>query len=94
MILKCESVLPIIETGQAALVRTDFALDDEVWLEPWRASGFPVIRDLVVDRSAFERIIQAGGYISVGTGSAQDACTLVLPRKVTSTTQILQEPYG
>src|SRR5688500_1960519 len=46
---------------------------DELWLEPWRATAFPVVRDLVVDRSAFDRIIQGGGYISVRTGSAQDA---------------------
>jgi succinate dehydrogenase / fumarate reductase iron-sulfur subunit len=45
----------------------------EVWIEPWRATAFPVIRDLVVDRSAMDRIIEAGGYISVRTGSAQDA---------------------
>jgi succinate dehydrogenase / fumarate reductase iron-sulfur subunit len=46
---------------------------DELWIEPWRASSFPVIRDLVVDRRSFDRIIDAGGYISVGTGSAPDA---------------------
>ena len=46
---------------------------DEIWLEPWRASGFPVLRDLVVDRTAFDRIIQAGGYISIRTGSAPEA---------------------
>jgi succinate dehydrogenase / fumarate reductase, iron-sulfur subunit len=42
-------------------------------VEPWRANSFPVIKDLVVDRSAFDRIIQAGGYISVNTGNAVDA---------------------
>jgi succinate dehydrogenase / fumarate reductase iron-sulfur subunit len=45
----------------------------EIWIEPWRATGFPVIKDLVVDRTAFDRIIQAGGFISVRTGSAPDA---------------------
>lgn len=45
----------------------------EVWIEPWRASGFPIIKDLVVDRTSFDRIIQAGGYVSSRTGSAQDA---------------------
>ncbi|MDX2181715.1 MAG: succinate dehydrogenase/fumarate reductase iron-sulfur subunit [Bryobacteraceae bacterium] len=45
---------------------------DELWIEPWRASAFPVVKDLVVDRSAFDRIIAAGGYISVSTGSAPD----------------------
>jgi len=46
---------------------------DEIYIEPWRAQAFPVLKDLVVDRSAFDRIIQAGGYISVNSGSAQDA---------------------
>jgi succinate dehydrogenase / fumarate reductase iron-sulfur subunit len=46
---------------------------EELYIEPWRAQGFPVLRDLVVDRSAFDRIIQAGGFISVNTGAAQDA---------------------
>lgn len=46
---------------------------DELWIEPWRAKAFPVIRDLVVERRAFDRIIQAGGYISVNTGSVRDA---------------------
>ena len=46
---------------------------DEITVEPWRAAGFPVIKDLVVDRSAFDRIVEAGGYISVPTGAAPDA---------------------
>jgi len=46
---------------------------DTIYIEPWRAKAFPVIKDLVVDRSAFDRVIQAGGYISVNTGQAQDA---------------------
>ena len=45
---------------------------DEIWIEPWKATAFPVLKDLVVDRSGFDRIIQAGGYISVRTGSAPD----------------------
>lgn len=45
---------------------------DELWLEPWRAKAFPVLKDLMVDRSAFDRIIAAGGYVSVNTGSAPD----------------------
>ncbi|GIV28346.1 MAG: succinate dehydrogenase [Bacteroidia bacterium] len=54
---------------------------DTIVVEPWRASAFPVIKDLVVDRSAFDRIIQAGGYISVNTGSAQDANTILVPKE-------------
>ena len=45
----------------------------EIWVEPWRARAFPVVRDLVVDRSAFDRVVQAGAYISVNTGAAPDA---------------------
>jgi succinate dehydrogenase / fumarate reductase, iron-sulfur subunit len=49
---------------------------DTITIEPWRANGFPVVKDLMVDRSAFDRIIQAGGYISVNTGNAVDANAL------------------
>jgi succinate dehydrogenase / fumarate reductase iron-sulfur subunit len=49
---------------------------DVITIEPWRANAFPVIKDLIVDRSAFDRIIQAGGYISVNTGNAVDANSL------------------
>jgi succinate dehydrogenase / fumarate reductase iron-sulfur subunit len=45
---------------------------DEIWLEPWRAAAFPVLKDLIVDRSALDRIVSAGGYVSVSTGSAPD----------------------
>jgi len=54
---------------------------DTITIEPWRATAFPIIKDLVVDRSAFERIIQAGGYISVSTGSAPDANAIPIPKK-------------
>ncbi len=50
-----------------------FTDGQEVWIEPWRARAFPVLKDLVVDREAFDRIIQAGGYVSVNTGSAPEA---------------------
>jgi succinate dehydrogenase / fumarate reductase iron-sulfur subunit len=53
----------------------------ELYLEPWRAKAFPVIKDLVVDRSAFDRIIAAGGYISVPTGSAPDGNTIPVPKE-------------
>ena len=54
---------------------------DTVTIEPWRATAFPVLRDLVVDRSAFDRIIQAGGYVSVNTGNAPDGNTIPIPGK-------------
>ena len=50
-------------------------------VEPFRAAGFPIVRDLVVDRSAFDRIIEAGGYISVATGSAPDANLMPVPKE-------------
>jgi len=53
---------------------------DTITIEPWRARSFPVIKDLVVDRSAFERIIQAGGFISVRTGQAPEANALPVPK--------------
>ena len=53
---------------------------DTVTLEPWRAKGFPLVKDLVVDRSAFDRIIQAGGYTSINVGGAQDANAILIPR--------------
>jgi succinate dehydrogenase / fumarate reductase, iron-sulfur subunit len=53
---------------------------DTITIEPWRANAFPVIKDLMVDRSAFDRIIQAGGYISVNTGNAVDANTIPIAK--------------
>lgn len=53
---------------------------DELTIEPWRAGAFPVIKDLVVDRTAFDRIIAAGGFISVSTGNAVDANAILVPK--------------
>ena len=53
---------------------------DTLTLEPWRAKAFPVIKDLVTDRSAFDRIIQAGGYTSINAGGAQDANAILIPK--------------
>ncbi len=61
------------ETTVCQLHMRSFKDGDELTLEPWRSSAFPVVKDLMVDRSAFDRIVQAGGYISVRTGSPQDA---------------------
>ncbi|MDX3093749.1 succinate dehydrogenase/fumarate reductase iron-sulfur subunit [Streptomyces sp. ME01-24h] len=54
---------------------------DTIDVEPWRAAAFPVVKDLVVDRSAFDRVIQAGGYISVPTGSAPEAHATPVPKE-------------
>ncbi|WP_199539402.1 succinate dehydrogenase/fumarate reductase iron-sulfur subunit [Dyadobacter luteus] len=53
---------------------------DTIVVEPWRAEAFPVIKDLVVDRDAFDRVISAGGFVSVNTGNAQDANSLPIPK--------------
>ncbi|GIF05721.1 succinate dehydrogenase/fumarate reductase iron-sulfur subunit [Actinoplanes siamensis] len=58
-----------------------FSDGDVIDVEPWRAKAFPVIKDLVVDRSAFDKIIQAGGYISAPTGTAPDAHATPVPKK-------------
>jgi len=60
-------------TATCQLYMRDYANQSELWVEPWRASSFPVIKDLAVNRDAFDRIIQAGGFISVRTGSAPEA---------------------
>ena len=54
---------------------------DTLYLEPWRGRAFPVIKDLIVDRSAFDRIIQSGGFIAVSTGSAPEANSLPVPKE-------------
>lgn len=54
---------------------------DTIVVEPWRSKGFPIIKDLVVDRSAFDRIIQAGGYISINTGNAVDANAVAVDKE-------------
>lgn len=57
-----------------------FKNNDTIYIEPWRSRVFPVIKDLMVDRSAFDKILQAGGYISVGTGGVPDGNAILVPR--------------
>src|SRR5262245_57979052 len=59
----------------------DFKDGAEIYVEPWRARAFPVVKDLVVDRSAFDRIIEAGGYISANTGGAPDGNASLIPKR-------------
>ncbi len=68
-------------TTACQLHMRQFSDGDEIVIEPWRAEAFPVVKDLVVDRSAFDRIIQAGGYVSVRTGSARDANAILIPKE-------------
>ena len=67
---------PLAKTTVCQLTLRHFKEGDELFLEPWRARAFPVLRDLMVDRAAFDRIIAAGGYISVPAGSAPDGNTI------------------
>jgi succinate dehydrogenase / fumarate reductase iron-sulfur subunit len=68
------------KTTTCQLHMRSFSDGETITIEPWRATAFPVIRDLVVDRTAFDRIIQAGGFISVNTGSAPDANSTPIPK--------------
>ncbi|MDH5358241.1 MAG: succinate dehydrogenase/fumarate reductase iron-sulfur subunit [Gammaproteobacteria bacterium] len=60
----------------------DYVDEKELWIEPWRATAFPVIKDLIVDRTAFDKIMQAGGYIEIRTGSASEANTIPIEKQV------------
>jgi succinate dehydrogenase / fumarate reductase, iron-sulfur subunit len=71
-----------LQTTTCQLHMRSFNDGDKIVIEPWRAKAFPVIRDLVVDRSAFERIQQSGGYVSVNTGGVPDANEIPIPKKV------------
>jgi succinate dehydrogenase / fumarate reductase iron-sulfur subunit len=62
------------------LYMRNFNSNDIITVEPWRSNSFPVIKDLIVDRSAFDRIIQSGGYVSVNTGGVPDANEIAVPK--------------
>ncbi len=82
----CSLVINGIAHGPETRVTTcqlhmrSFADGDQIDIEPWRAEPFPVIKDLIVERGAFDRIIQAGGFISVPTGTAPDAHAVPIPK--------------
>jgi succinate dehydrogenase / fumarate reductase, iron-sulfur subunit len=76
---------PVRGTASCQLHMRSFREDDVITVEPWRVRAFPVVRDLVVDRTALDRIIQAGGYISAPTGGAQDANTILIPKETVDT---------
>jgi len=83
----CGMVINGFAHGPQKLVTTcqlhmrKFSDGDEIWIEPWRAKAFPILKDLVVDRGAFDRIIQAGGYVSAPTGAPRDANSILIPKK-------------
>lgn len=67
-------------TTTCQLHMRSFSDGDIIVIEPWRASAFPILRDLAVDRSSFDRIIEAGGYTSISVGNAQDANSIAIPK--------------
>lgn len=71
---------PDFEITTCQLHMRKFKDGDTIVIEPWRAAGFPVIKDLMVERDAFDKILQAGGFISVNTGSAQDPNAIPIPK--------------
>lgn len=71
-----------LQTTTCQLHMRSFNDGETITIEPWRAKAFPVVKDLVVDRSAFDRIIQAGGYVSVNTGGVPDANEIPVPKTV------------
>lgn len=70
-----------LQTTTCQLHMRSFKDGDMITIEPWRAAPFPVLRDLVVDRSAFDRVIQSGGYVSVSTGGAPDGNAIPIPKE-------------
>ncbi len=72
---------PLPATTVCQLTMRHFKDGQEVYMEPWRAKAFPIIKDLVVDRSAFDRIISSGGFITSPTGSAQDGNAILVPKE-------------
>lgn len=71
-----------LQTTTCQLHMRSFKDGESITIEPWRAKAFPVVKDLVVDRSAFDRIQQAGGYVSVNTGGVPDANVIPIPKKI------------
>jgi succinate dehydrogenase / fumarate reductase iron-sulfur subunit len=73
---------PLAGTATCQLHMRHYADGDRIRIEPWRSAGFPVVKDLVVSRTAFDRIIQSGGYVSINTGSAPDANNIPVAKPV------------
>ena len=82
------------QTTSCQLHMRSFSDGDVIDVEPWRSSAFPVIKDLIVDRSSFDRIIQSGGYISAPTGSAPEANVILIPKDAAETAMDAAECIG
>lgn len=84
----CGVVINGIPHGTKKLTTTcqlhmrNFKTGETITVEPWRAASFPVIKDLVVDRTAFDRVVQAGGYITAPTGAGRDANEILIPKPI------------
>lgn len=72
---------PVKESTTCQLHMRSFKDGDTIAVEPWRARAFPVLKDLMVDRSAFDHIIEAGGFVNVNTGNARDANEILIPKE-------------
>ncbi len=81
LMINSEPHRPENKTTTCQLHMRHFKDGDTVVIEPWRAKAFPVVKDLMVDRSAFDRLIQSGGYTSVRTGQAPDAHSILVPKE-------------
>jgi succinate dehydrogenase / fumarate reductase iron-sulfur subunit len=81
-------------TATCQLHMRSFTDGDEIYVEPWRSRAFPVIKDLVVDRAALDRIIAAGGFISAPTGSAVDGNTMLIAKEVVDTSMDAAQCIG
>ena len=82
MVINGQAHGPLGGTTTCQLHMRHFKNGDTITIEPWRAKSFPIIKDLVVDRSSFDRIIQSGGYVSVNTGSAPDGNSMPIPKEI------------
>jgi len=85
---------PQEKTTVCQLHMRQFKDGDSIYIEPWRARAFPVIKDLIVDRTALEHIIQSGGYVSVHTGGVPDANAILIPKKDADTAMDAAECIG
>ena len=85
---------PVEKTTVCQLHMRHFKDGDTIYIEPWRARAFPVIKDLIVDRSALERVMQAGGYISVHTGGVADANAILIAKADAETSMDAAECIG
>jgi succinate dehydrogenase / fumarate reductase, iron-sulfur subunit len=85
---------PLERTTTCQLHMRHFTSGDTITIEPWRASAFPVLRDLVVDRSTLDGIVQAGGYVTAPTGAARDANSILVPKSASDTAMDAAECIG